>query len=176
MDQIAEGQHIPYSHADAGGGIGGLFVPNPHHQRRKQAGSSNGEGPGHQEQNIRPGIARSPGRGHRHNQQQHARDDKPARGGRISVNHLVVDVMRQRIGESEQQTIGGRKRRGQATRSHQTRDHIGQARDFRCGKHHNVRVNAEFIPLQNAIAVDVHNVDPRHPIGRHDLPILHPIR
>ena len=37
-------------------------------------------------------------------------------------------------------------------------------------------MNAEFIPLQNTVAIDVYNVDPRHPIGRHDLPVLDPVR
>jgi hypothetical protein len=53
-------------------------------------------------------------------------------GGRssVGVDHLVVQVVRQRVGDGQQQAVGGGQRRSQATGGHQARDHVRQAGDL----------------------------------------------
>ena len=48
---------------------------------------------------------------------------------------------------------------------HKTRDQVRQACHFRFGQDHQFSLNLEFIPVLEAIAVDVHGIDPQHPIG-----------
>ena len=93
--------------APAGGGVRGLLVPDTHHQGGEQARRGDGEGPGDKEQDVRPHAARSPGRQQRHDHKQPARDDQALGGRRVAVDHLVVDVVAERVGQREQQAVGG---------------------------------------------------------------------
>ena len=85
------------------------------------------------------------GRDHGDDQQQHAGDHQPAHGRRVGIDHLVVDVVRQRVGDGEQQPVSGRQRGGQTAGGDQARDHIGKARDLRGGEHDHVRVDHEVL-------------------------------
>ena len=50
------------------------------------------------------------------------------------VDHLVVDVVAERVGDRQQQAVGGRQRRREAAGGDQARDHVGQAGDLRGGQ------------------------------------------
>jgi hypothetical protein len=59
----------------------------------------------------------------------------------------------QRVGDGEQQAVGGGERGGEAAGGDQTRDHIGKARDLRGGEHDHVRVDHEVLQPDDARVV-----------------------
>ena len=85
------------------------------------------------------------GRDHGDDQQQHAGDHQPAHGRRVGIDHLVVDVVRQRVGDGEQQPVSGGQRGGETAGGDQARDHIRKSRDLRGGEHDHVRVDHEVL-------------------------------
>ena len=99
------------------------------------------------------------GRNQRHHQQHDLGQRDAARGRGARVHHLEVEVVAQRIGHGQQQPVGGRQRRGQRAGGHQTRDHERQARDLGRGQHDHVAAQAEFVELQQAVGIDVLELD-----------------
>ena len=61
----------------------------------------------------------------------------------LGVDHLVVDVVGERVGNGEEQSVCRRKSSSKTTRSHEARDHIGHARDLRSGEHDHVIVDCQ---------------------------------
>ncbi len=94
----------------------------------------------------------------------------------MPVDHPVVDVVAERVGECEQQPVRGGERRGEPAGRHQPRDHIRQSRDLRGGEHDHVRMDAELVELEDAVVVEVVHADPGDAVGRHQLPALQPAR
>ncbi len=81
---------------------------------------------------------------------QDAGNDQTACRRRVRIDHLVVDVVRQRVGDGQQQAVGGRERGGKTAGGDQARDHIRKARDLRCGEHDHVRIDREVLQPQHA--------------------------
>ena len=73
------------------------------------------------------------------------RADRPQRR-----DHLVVDVVAQRVGDGEQEPVGGRQRGRKTAGGHQARDHVRKARDLRRGEHDHVRVDHEVLQAHDA--------------------------
>src|SRR4029450_5454442 len=61
----------------------------------------------------------------------HAGPREPTDGRRTRVEHLVVDVVAERVGDGEQEAVGGGERRRETTGRDQARDHVRKARDLR---------------------------------------------
>ena len=91
---------------------------------------------------------------------------------RLRVDHLVVDVVAQRVGDGEQQAVGGGERRGQAAGRHQARHHVRQAGDLRHRQHDDVLVDDELGELQDAVVVGVPDGEQAADLG----PVLDPGR
>ena len=58
--------------------------------------------------------------------------------------------MGERVGDGEQQPVGGRERGGETAGGDETRDHVGKARDLRRGEHDHVRVDHEVLQPDDA--------------------------
>ena len=120
--------------------------------------TSAGKLPAMASENAQPTMARmSPAwssRGCRrrdgHEEQEDAGHGEPADRRRIRVDHLVVDVVAKRVGDGEQQAVGGRERRRETAGGDQTRDHVRKARDLRGGEHDHVRVDHEVLQADDA--------------------------
>ena len=56
----------------------------------------------------------------------------------------------ERVGDGEQQAVGGGERRRQTAGGHQTRDHVRKARDLRGGEHDHVRIDDEVLQPDDA--------------------------
>ncbi len=69
--------------------------------------------------------------------------------------------MRHRVGDGQQQAVGGGERRRQAAGRHEARDHVGQTGDFRGCQHDQVAADDDFRQLHDAVLVDVGNVHQR---------------
>jgi hypothetical protein len=87
-----------------------------------------------------------------HDQQQDLGDGHAACRGGVRVDHLVVQVVAERVGDGQQQAVGGGQRRGQAAGGHHARDHVGQAADFRRRQHDDVAADRHLVELQDAVA------------------------
>ena len=85
------------------------------------------------------------GRDHGDDHQQRASHREPAHGRRVGIDHLVVDVVRQRVGDGEQQPVSGGQRGGETAGGDQARDHVGKSRDLRGGEHDHVGVDHEVL-------------------------------
>ena len=97
-------------------------------------------------------MAWSPQRGRRHGdeEQQHAGDGEPTDGRRVRVEHLVVDVVAERVGDGEQEPVGGRERRRETAGRDEAGDHVGKARDLRRGEHDHVGIDDEVLQPHHA--------------------------
>ena len=95
-------------------------------------------------------VAASSRRGHGDEEQQHPGDREPTDGRRVRVEHLVVDVVAERVGDGEQEPVGGGERRRKAAGRDQARDHVRKARDLRRGEHDHVRVDDEVLQPDDA--------------------------
>ena len=140
----------PGDHPADSAGRGGTFPPDAQHDRRKIPGHGERERPAHHGQDVRRLCCGKRGRGHGDEEQEHPRHGEPANGRRVRVEHLVVDVVAERIGDGEQQAVGGGERRRQAAGGDQARDHVRQARDLRRGEHDHVRIDHEVLEPQHA--------------------------
>ena len=87
---------------------------------------------------------------HGHEEQEHAGDREPTDGRRVRIEHLVVDVVAERVGDGEQQAVGGGERGGETAGGHQARDHVRKARDLRRGEHDHVRIDDEVLQAHDA--------------------------
>ena len=87
--------------------------------------------------------------------QQHAGDGQAARGRCLGVDHLVVDVVREGVGDREQEAVRRAERRGQTAGRDQPGDHVGQPRDLGRRQNDGVGMNHELRQLQDAVAVAV---------------------
>ena len=74
---------------------------------------------------------------------------------RLRVDDLVVEVVRQRIGHRQQQSVGSGHRSGHAAGGDQTRNHVRQAGHLRRREHDDVRVQEELVDLENPVGVAV---------------------
>ena len=119
------------------------FHQMPEHERREVTRHRERERPAHHGKDVRRSRSRGSRSRNGHEHQQHAGNGQPPDRRRVRIDHLVVDVVRQRIGDGEQQSVGGRERRRQAARCHQARDHVGKSRDLRGGEHDHVRIDHE---------------------------------
>ena len=106
---IRRGQQ-PGDHAQRGRDAGGTLPENAQRQGRKERRGSERERRRDQEQDVGRLLRRHICRRQRHHQQQHLGQGHAPRGRRIGIDHLVVQVVAQRIGDRQQQAIG----RGQA--------------------------------------------------------------
>ena len=149
------------------------FQKMPQHQRREERRRRERERRRHQEQDVRRLLRRHRRRDQRHHQQQDLGDRHAARRRRVRVDHLVVEVVRQRVGDRQQQAVGGGQRRRQAAGRHQARDHVRQARDLRRGQHDDVAADRDLGELHDAVLVDV---DDRQQRRIDLLPRGHPLR
>ena len=82
------------------------------------------------------------------NSNSHARHDQTASRRSVRIEHLVVDVVAERVGDGEQQTVGRRQRGGKAASGDETGDHVRHARDLGCREHDHVRIDVEILPAQ----------------------------
>ncbi len=124
--------------------------PDAHHEGREVARHGQRECPADHGQDI-PGLGcRRRGRHHGDDQQQHAGDHQPAHGRGVGVDHLVVDVVRQGVGDGEQQPVRGGQRGGETAGCDQARDHVWKSRDLRSGEHDHVRVDHEVLQPNDA--------------------------
>ena len=80
--------------------------------------------------------------------------------------------MAERVGDGQQQAVGGGERRGQAAGRHQARHHVRQAGDLRHRQHDDVLVDDEFGELQDAVVVGVPDGQQAADLG----PVLDPCR
>ena len=119
--------------------------PDTHDEGGEVAGHCQRERPPHHRQDICRFGRGQIGRDHRHHEQQHAGYREPTNRRRLRVEHLVVDIVAERVGDGEQEPVGGRERRRKAAGRHQARDHIGKSRDLRGGEHDHVRVDHEVL-------------------------------
>src|SRR4030095_11606963 len=55
-------------------------------------------------------------------------DREPLRERRVTVDDVVVEIMGDRVGDGQQQTVGGGERRRQTARHDEARDHEGKPR------------------------------------------------
>ena len=81
---------------------------------------------------------------------QHAGHREPTDGRRVRIEHLVVDVVAERVGDGEQQPVGGGERGGETAGRDQARDHVRKARDLRRGEHDHVRIDHEVLEPHHA--------------------------
>ena len=81
---------------------------------------------------------------------QHPRHREPADGRRVRVEHLVVDVVAERVGDGEQEPVGGGERGRETAGGDQARDHVRKARDLRRGEHDHVRIDDEVLQPHDA--------------------------
>ena len=127
------------------------FPPDAHDERREITGHRERERPAHHGQNV-PRLGRSQSRRHitATNEQEHARNGEPTDGRRVRVDHLVVDVVAERVGDGEQQPVGGGERRRKTAGGDQARDHVRQARDLRRGEHDHVGIDDEVLEPHDA--------------------------
>ena len=163
----------PARHAEDCAELVGAFPEHAQHQCREEARRGQRECRADQEQDVARFQRSHPGREDRHHQQQALGHRQTAGGGGMRVDHLVVDVVRQRVGDGEQQAVSGGKRRSQTARRHQTRDHVGQAGDFRRGQHDQVAADGDFGQLHEAVLVEVGDA---HQGRIHRRPRSHPLR
>ncbi len=73
----------------------------------------------------------------------------------VVVDHVEVHVVRQRVGNRQQQAIGGRERGRQRASRNQAGQHVRQARNLGGGQHHHVGLHHHLGPLDDAVAIDV---------------------
>ena len=120
--------------------------------------TSAGKLPAMASENAHPTMARMSawfrcgqrGRRHRHEEQENARHGEPADGRRVRVEHLVVDVVTERVGDGEQEPVGGGQRGGETAGGHQARDHVGKAGDLRRREHDHVGIDDEVLQPDDA--------------------------
>ena len=95
-------------------------------------------------------------------------DDCGPSHGPQRLNHLVVDVVAQRVGDGEQEPVRGGERGGETAGGHQARDHVRQARDLRRGEHDHVRIDDEVLEADDARMVGdrLAGIDHRLQAGR----------
>ena len=129
---------------------GRALPPDAHDERREVAGHGERERPAHHGEDVRRFRRGEVGRDHGHEEQQHPGHREPANRRRVRVEHLVVDVVAERVGDGEQQAVGGGERRREAAGRDQARDHIRKARDLRGGEHDHVRVDHEVLEPDHA--------------------------
>ena len=110
------------------------FQKNPQHQRRKESGRSKRECRRHQKQNVGWFLRGHKCRAQSHHQQQNFGNRDTPGGGRIGIDGFVVHIVRECIGNGQQQTIGRRERSRQTTCGHHARDDIRQPAYFRVAK------------------------------------------
>ncbi|MNN13860.1 hypothetical protein D3C81_1269060 [compost metagenome] len=92
---------------------------------------------------------------------------------RLAVDHVVVDVVRERVGNRQQQPVRRGQRRRQRTGRHQARDHVRQPGDLGRRQHDHVRLDQDFRPLDDAVAIHIPDAEHR----RINLaPLHHPLR
>ena len=150
-DEVEQAQAEPGDHA-------GRSAPAVVARFHQMPMTSAGKLPAIASENAQPTMARmSDGlgrrqcrRGHGHEEQQDAGDRQPPDGRRIRVEHLVVDVVAERVGDGEQQPVGGGERGGETAGGHQARDHVRKARDLRRGEHDHVRIDHEVLQPDDA--------------------------
>ncbi len=171
-DHVVERDAQAGDHAQGRAPLVGAPPEDAQHQRREERRRRERERRRHQEQDVGRLLAR-------HRTPRPA--PPPAAGpwrcvtrllrGRMRIDHLVVEVVRQRVGDGQQQAVRGRQRRGQTAGRHQARDHVRQARDLRRRQHHDVAADRDLGQLHDAVLVDVgdrqqRRIDPlprRHP-------------
>ena len=85
--------------------------------------------------------------------QEHAADDQAALGVGVGIDHLVVDVVAQRVCDRQQQPVSGRKRGGETAGGDQARDDVWQAGDFRRRQNDSIGMQAELRELQDAVGI-----------------------
>ena len=73
----------------------------------------------------------------------------------LRVDHLVVEIVRQRVGDRQQQAVGRRQRRRETAGRHQPGDDVRQAGDLGRGEHDDVGAEHDFGELHDAVPVDV---------------------
>ena len=131
-------------------GRGGAFPPDAQDERREVARHGERERPADHGENIRRSCCGESSRRHGDKEQQHTGDREPADRRRVRIDHLVVDVVAERVGDGEQESVGGGERRREAAGRDQARDHVRKARDLRRGEHDHVRVDHEVLEPQHA--------------------------
>ena len=129
---------------------GRALPPDAHDEHREVAGHRERERPADHGQDVARFGCGERRRCHGHEEQQHAGDGEPADRRRVRIEHLVVDVVAERVGDGEQQAVGGGERGGETAGGDQTRDHVRKARDLRGGEHDHVRVDHEVLQPHDA--------------------------
>ena len=124
--------------------------PDAHDEHREVAGHRERERPAHHGQDVARFGCRQRRRRHGHEEQQHPGHREPADGRRVRVEHLVVDVVAERVGDGEQEPVGGGERGRETAGRDQTRDHVRKARDLRRGEHDHVRIDDEVLQPDDA--------------------------
>ena len=81
-------------------------------------------------------------------QKQDTRGQQTLPGFGLRVDDLVVEIMRQRVGHGQKQTVGGRHGCRHTAGSDQTGNHVGQTGHFRRCQDDDVRVEEELVDLE----------------------------
>jgi hypothetical protein len=89
------------------------------------------ERPRHQLDDDGDPVGGDPGGDQRRYHQQYFGDRKPLGKRRLWIDDVVIEIVRKRIGDRQQQAIGRRQRGGEAARHPPAGDHDRQAGDFR---------------------------------------------
>jgi hypothetical protein len=95
----------------------------------------------------------------RHDHQQDAGDCQSLHRRRVRIDHLVIDVVRQRVGDGEQEAIRGRERGGKTAGRDQTGDHVRQTGNFRCRQHDHVGVDHEVLQADDTSTGSLTRID-----------------
>lgn len=129
------------------------------HEHRKETRRRERERRPDKKQNLPRIQRRNIRRKQRDAEQQHLRDRHAPLARRVRRNHVVVDVVRQRVRDRQQQPVRRRQRRGKRARRDQPRHHIRQPRNLRRREHDDIGLHLDLRPMDNAVAQQVGNAD-----------------
>jgi hypothetical protein len=128
----------------------GAFPEDAQHQGREERRSSERERCRYQEQDVRRLLSRYHAAAISATTSSRTLDMRHAACGRgVRVDHLVVQVVAERVGNRQQQAVSGGQRRSQAAGRHHARHHIRQATDFGRGQHDDVAADLQLTELQD---------------------------